>query len=72
MAPDSDEKSRFTAMLAGAANGIMLPAFIIIKCSSAKADLSNTRVLKTLLETDGFRAQIFAPQLCHIRPGAFA
>ena len=34
----------------------MPPPMAIVKCSSAAADLSRTRVLKTLMETPGFRA----------------
>ena len=60
-APDSDEKVRYTTMQAGVAGtagapnkGAMLPSFNIVKCSSRKADLSGTRVLKTMHTQPGF------------------
>ena len=56
-APDSDEKARFTAMLWGVAAGYMGSIFAIIKCSAKGANLTNTRVLKTLHADAGFTAQ---------------
>ena len=60
-APDSDEKARFTSMQAGVAGtagapnkGAMLASFNIVKCSSTKPDLSNTRVLKEIHTRPGF------------------
>ena len=52
--PASDEKARYTSMQAGESEGDMLPSFNVIKCSSTKADLSNTRVLKDLHKMPGF------------------
>ena len=54
--PETDDKSRFTAMLWGGAAGGMGDAFCIVKCSSAKADLSGTRVLQNLHQLPGFTA----------------
>jgi len=55
-APAQDDKGRFTAMLAATAAGVMLPAFIIIKCFSDKADLSATTTLsKQLKHQPGFK-----------------
>ena len=51
-----DDKLRFTAMLYGAADGSMGPPFIIVKCASAKSDLSKTRVLQELHLQPGFLA----------------
>ena len=56
-APDSDEKARFTAMLWGVAAGYMGSIFAIIKCSAKGANLTSTRVLKTLHADAGFTAQ---------------
>jgi hypothetical protein len=55
-APDSDEKARYTSMQAGDGEGGMLSSFNIVKCSSTKPNLSNTRVLKTMHEQPGFTA----------------
>ena len=44
VAEKADDKARLTAMLWGTAAGKMGPLFGIIKCSSTKADLTNTRV----------------------------
>ena len=52
----ADDKARLTAMLWGTAAGKMGPIFAIIKCSSAKADLSKTRVLNSLSLVPGFTA----------------
>ena len=68
-APASDEKARYTSMQAGEGKGKMLPSFNIIKCSSTKADLSNTKVLKTLhtqpefTEADGWVFKIWKRSL---------
>ena len=43
-------------MLWGTADGQMQTMFLIIKCSSQLANLSNTRVLHNLLDMDGFTA----------------
>ena len=56
-APATDEKARYTSMQAGGDDGEMLPSFNIVKCSSKKADLSGTRVLKTLHTSPGFTAE---------------
>ena len=58
VAPDSDEKARFTKMMMGTAKGNMLADFDIIKCSQTKnpVDLTSTRVLKTLHAKAGFTA----------------
>ena len=53
-APESNEKARFTALLWGTAGGKMGPAWLIIKCSVARADLSSVRVLKDLHLKPGF------------------
>jgi hypothetical protein len=53
-APASDEKARYTSMQAGDGDGGMLASFNIIKCSSTKADLTGTRVLKDLHKMSGF------------------
>jgi len=63
-APGCDEKVRYTSMQAAVAEGEdgdaeaaeVLPSHNIIKCSSRKADLSKTRVLKTLHAQPGFTA----------------
>jgi len=39
VAPEFDESARFTTMLGGAANGVMLPSFNIIKCTVDRPDL---------------------------------
>lgn len=68
-APDSDEKARITAMLWGKAQGGMGPPFLIVKCSSKQADLSNTRVLSNLhkvsglTETDGWKLKMWSRSL---------
>lgn len=46
---DADEKKRITDMAAISVTGQSLPPYIIIQCSSKKADLSNTKVLDNLL-----------------------
>ena len=57
MAPESDEKSRFTAFLWGSAEGNMQSVFCIVKCSSQNPyDLSRTTVLKNLMR-DKFSAE---------------
>jgi hypothetical protein len=48
-APTGKEKSRITAMLFGTASGEILPAFIIVKCSTSNPNQQNTRVLDNLL-----------------------
>ena len=47
--PDSDDKARFTCVMWGAADGVMGPPFVIIKCTAQQADLSRTTVLNKLL-----------------------
>lgn len=56
MAPEGDDKARFTAMLWSSANGEMHSPLIIIKCSSTKPDLSGTRVVHNLLNQAGFQS----------------
>lgn len=46
---DADEKKRITDMAALSIAGKSLPPYLIIQCSSTKADLSKTTVLDTLL-----------------------
>lgn len=47
--PGTDDKSRCTAMLAAAADGELLPAFVILKCSvKNKTDLTSSTILSTL------------------------
>ena len=48
VAPESDEKARFTALLWGMADGDMGPAFIIIKMTVKGPDLSSQRTLQNL------------------------
>ena len=48
VAPESDEKARFTALLWGMADGEMGPAFIIIKMTVKGPDLSSQRTLQNL------------------------
>lgn len=56
--PESDDKARFTSMLFGSAAGKMGPTYNIVKCNSAKADLTGTRVLKNLVaDGDGFKPE---------------
>ena len=56
--PDSDEKSRFTSLEAGAGDGKMLPSMHIIKSQSQNAnDLSRTTVVSTFHKQAGFRGQ---------------
>lgn len=54
--PETDDKSRYTAMLWGAADGEMGDAFCIIKCNVARPDLSSTRVIQNLHNMPGFKA----------------
>ena len=53
-APVSDNRSRFTFMLAGSAAGDMMPAYGIGKCGTNAADMSRTRVLHNLLKQSEF------------------
>jgi hypothetical protein len=53
-APVSDNRSRFTFMLAGSAAGEMMPAYGIGKCGTNAADMSRTRVLHNLLKESEF------------------
>lgn len=46
---NADSRSRVTEMAALGADGNTLPMYTIVKCSSQKADLTNTTVLNTLL-----------------------
>ena len=52
-APESDEKARYTALLAGNGAGEMLPGFYIIKNTVDKPDQSGSTVVKTLFQTEG-------------------
>jgi hypothetical protein len=56
-APESNEKARFTSLLAGTGEGEMLPSWDVIKCSVKGHDLSSVRVLKAMFESEpGFMA----------------
>ena len=57
---ESDEKSRFTALLWGSADGTMGPAFYIISCSVAGApvDYTGSRVLNNLLKDRDFNPPV--------------
>ena len=68
VAPESDEKARFTALLWGMANGEMGPAFIIIKMSVKGPDLSSQRTLQGLQkkgysEADGWQLRTWSRSL---------
>jgi hypothetical protein len=52
--PASDNRSRFTFMLASNAAGLMMPAFGIGKCGTNVADMSRTRVLQNLQKNSEF------------------
>ena len=54
MAPESNEKARFTSLLWGKATGEMGPSFNIIKMDVKGTDLSTSRVLKNLHKLAGF------------------
>ena len=52
LAPESDDKSRFTTFRYGSAGGKMQPTFNIIKChSSDPYDLSRTTIMSKLHAT---------------------
>ena len=55
--PDADEKARFTEVMAGDGAGSMLPTMGIIKCSCAKPNMRNIRVLANLHNKAGFTEQ---------------
>lgn len=61
-APESNQKTRFTAFLFGSAAGTFYPAFIIIKCTTKnKHDLSSSRVLKKWHDDPTFNRNISLP-----------
>eukprot|EP00042_Codosiga_hollandica_P037214 m.290606 g.290606 ORF g.290606 m.290606 type:complete len:138 (+) comp55082_c0_seq7:876-1289(+) len=53
--PPSDEKSRFTALLWSTGAGDMGPPFLIVKCSTNAANLSNSTVLDHVAKHTAFK-----------------
>ena len=68
-AAESDDKARFTSLLAGSVVGNMLPSFNIIKMTVKGPDLTRSRVLDNLMlkpgfsTADGWEKQIWRRQL---------
>ena len=52
--PEPDKYFRISDMVALAGDGAALPAFLIIKCCSKKADMSGTKALKNLQAEEGY------------------
>ena len=57
MAPASDDKARFTSLLAGDTSGKMLPSFNIVKMNVKGVNLSSSRVLDNLMKVSGLRVE---------------
>ena len=49
-APGPDTKRRITAMVSAVASGILMPLFLIVKCSAKGLDLTGTKILGAMLK----------------------